>query len=157
MNEQEAKKRIDELVKLLNYHSQLYYVEDRNEITDYEYDMLQQELKGLEEQFPQFIRSDSPTQRVGGKAISIFEKVTHRVQMGSLQDVFSFEQVRSFIETVQQAVDKPQFVVEPKIDGLSVSLDHSFCCRPSPSRLTPKISSTITPPTVSIYQGALAI
>lgn len=124
MNEQDAKKRIDELVKLLNYHSQLYYVEDRNEITDYEYDMLQQELKGLEEQFPQFIRSDSPTQRVGGKAISIFEKVTHRVQMGSLQDVFSFEQVRSFIETVQQAVDKPQFVVEPKIDGLSVSLEY---------------------------------
>lgn len=124
MNEQEAKKRIDELVKLLNYHSQLYYVEDRNEITDYEYDMLQQELKGLEEQFPQFIRSDSPTQRVGGKAISIFEKVTHRLQMGSLQDVFSFEQVRSFIETVQQAVDKPQFVVEPKIDGLSVSLEY---------------------------------
>lgn len=124
MNEQEAKKRIDELVKLLNYHSQLYYVEDRNEITDYEYDMLQQELKGLEEQFPQFIRSDSPTQRVGGKAISIFEKVTHRVQMGSLQDVFSFEQVRSFIETIQQTVDKPQFVVEPKIDGLSVSLEY---------------------------------
>lgn len=124
MNEQDAKKRIDELVKLLNYHSQLYYVEDRNEITDYEYDMLQQELKGLEEQFPHFIRSDSPTQRVGGKAISIFEKVTHRVQMGSLQDVFSFEQVRSFIETVQQAVDKPQFVVEPKIDGLSVSLEY---------------------------------
>lgn len=124
MNEQDAKKRIDELVKLLNYHSQLYYVEDRNEITDYEYDMLQQELKGLEEQFPQFVRSDSPTQRVGGKAISIFEKVTHKVQMGSLQDVFSFEQVRSFIETVQQTVDKPQFVVEPKIDGLSVSLEY---------------------------------
>ena len=124
MNEQDAKKRIDELVKLLNYHSQLYYVENRNEITDYEYDMLQQELKGLEEQFPQFVRSDSPTQRVGGKAISIFEKVTHRVQMGSLQDVFSFEQVRSFVETVQQAVDKPQFVVEPKIDGLSVSLEY---------------------------------
>lgn len=124
MNEQDAKKRIDELVKLLNYHSQLYYVEDRNEITDYEYDMLQQELKGLEEQFPQFVRSDSPTQRVGGKAISIFEKVTHRVQMGSLQDVFSFEQVRSFIETVRQTVDKPQFVVEPKIDGLSVSLEY---------------------------------
>lgn len=124
MNEQDAKKRIDELVKLLNYHSQLYYVEDRNEISDYEYDMLQQELRELEEQFPQFVRSDSPTQRVGGKAISIFEKVTHRVQMGSLQDVFSFEQVRSFVETVQQAVDKPRFVVEPKIDGLSVSLEY---------------------------------
>ena len=79
MNEQEAKKRIDELVKLLNYHSQLYYVEDRNGITDLQYYLLQQELKGLVEQFPLFIRSDSPTQRVGGKAISIFEKVTHRV------------------------------------------------------------------------------
>ena len=78
-------------MKLLNYHSQLYYVEDRNEITDYEYDMLQQELKGLEEQFPQFIRSDSPTQRVGGKAISIFEKSHIVCKMGSLQDVFSFD------------------------------------------------------------------
>ena len=74
MNEQDAKKRIDELVKLLNYHSQLYYVEDRNEITDYEYDMLQQELKGLEEQFPQFIRSDSPTQRVGARRYQYLRK-----------------------------------------------------------------------------------
>lgn len=124
MNEKGAEKRIDELVNLLNYHSQLYYVEDRNEISDYEYDMLQQELRELEESFPQFIRNDSPTQRVGGKAVSIFEKVNHRVQMGSLQDVFSFEQVRSFIQTVQQTVDDPHFVVEPKIDGLSVSLEY---------------------------------
>ncbi len=124
MNEKDAEKRIDELVNLLNYHSQLYYVEDRNEISDYEYDMLQQELRELEESFPQFIRNDSPTQRVGGKAVSIFEKVNHRVQMGSLQDVFSFEQVRSFIQTVQQTVDDPHFVVEPKIDGLSVSLEY---------------------------------
>lgn len=120
----DAKKRIDELVELLNYHARLYYVEDRNEISDYEYDMLQRELKELESQFPQFVRKDSPTQRVGGAPVSIFEKVTHTVQMGSLQDVFSFDEVRSFIDTVRKTVDNPQFVVEPKIDGLSVSLEY---------------------------------
>ena len=103
MNETSAKKRIDEL---------------------YEYDMLQRELKQLEEQFPQLIRKDSPTQRVGGAPISIFEKVTHKVQMGSLQDVFSFDEVRSFVDTVRKSVDDPHFVVEPKIDGLSVSLEY---------------------------------
>lgn len=124
MNETSAKKRIDELVEVLNYHARLYYVEDRNEISDYEYDMLQRELKQLEEQFPQLIRKDSPTQRVGGAPISIFEKVTHKVQMGSLQDVFSFDEVRSFVDTVRKSVDDPHFVVEPKIDGLSVSLEY---------------------------------
>lgn len=124
MNETSAKKRIDELVEVLNYHARLYYVEDRNEISDYEYDMMQRELKQLEEQFPQFIRKDSPTQRVGGAPVSIFEKVTHKVQMGSLQDVFSFEEVRSFVDTVRRGVDDPHFVVEPKIDGLSVSLEY---------------------------------
>lgn len=119
-----AKKRIDELVDLLNYHSRLYYIEDRNEISDYEYDMLQQELKSLEEQHPQFIRFDSPTQRVGGEAVSSFEKVPHKVQMGSIQDVFSYEQVRQFVDTVKQTIDSPEFVVEPKIDGLSVSLEY---------------------------------
>ena len=119
-----AKKRIDELVDLLNYHSRLYYIEDRNEISDYEYDMLQQELKSLEEQHPQFIRSDSPTQRVGGEAVSSFDKVPHKVQMGSIQDVFSYEQVRQFVDTVKQTIDSPEFVVEPKIDGLSVSLEY---------------------------------
>ena len=119
-----AKKRIDELVDLLNYHSRLYYIEDRNEISDYEYDMLQQELKSLEEQYPQFVRSDSPTQRVGGEAVSAFEKVTHKVQMGSIQDVFSFEQVHQFVDTVKQTIENPEFVVEPKIDGLSVSLEY---------------------------------
>ena len=119
-----AKKRIDELVEILNYHAHLYYVEDRNEISDYEYDMLQRELKQLETQFPDLIRKDSPTQRVGGAPVSIFEKVTHKVQMGSLQDVFSFEEVRSFVDTVRKTVDDPHFVVEPKIDGLSVSLEY---------------------------------
>ena len=124
MNETSARKRIDELVEVLNYHARLYYVEDRNEISDYEYDMLQRELKQLEEQFPQLIRKDSPTQRVGGAPVSIFEKVTHKVQMGSLQDVFSFDEVRSFVDTVRKSVDDPHFVVEPKIDGLSVSLEY---------------------------------
>ncbi|MBR1863489.1 MAG: NAD-dependent DNA ligase LigA [Ruminococcus sp.] len=124
MNENEAKKRIDELVELLGYHARLYYVEDRNEISDYEYDMLQLELRKLEEQYPSLIRPDSPTQRVGGEPVSGFEKVEHKVQMGSLQDVFSFEEVRKFVDTVKQTVTSPVFTVEPKIDGLSVSLEY---------------------------------
>jgi len=119
-----AKKRIDELVTTLNYHAHLYYVEDRNEISDYDYDMMQNELKKLEAQYPEFIRPDSPTQRVGGEAVSGFEKVQHKVQMGSLQDVFSFEEVREFVDRVRETVDDPKFVVEPKIDGLSVSLEY---------------------------------
>lgn len=119
-----AKKRIDELVKTLNYHARLYFVEDRNEISDYDYDMMQNELKKLEAQYPEFIRPDSPTQRVGGEAVSGFEKVQHKVQMGSLKDVFSFEDVREFVDRMRKTVDDPKFVVEPKIDGLSVSLEY---------------------------------
>lgn len=119
-----VKNRIDELVELLNYHSRLYYVENRNEISDYDYDMLQNELKKLEVENPEYVRKDSPTQRVGGEAVSGFEKVNHRVQMGSIQDVFSFDEVRQFVNTVKQSVDNPKFVVEPKIDGLSVSLEY---------------------------------
>ena len=94
---QQAKKKIDELVEKLNYHSKKYYVEDNPEISDYEYDMMQNELKKLEADYPEFVRPDSPTQRVGGEAVSGFEKVTHTVQMGSLSDVFSFSQVEDFI------------------------------------------------------------
>lgn len=124
MDTKSAKARIDQLVDILNYHARLYYVEDRNEISDYEYDMLQNELKKLEAEYPQFVRKDSPTQRVGGEALSVFEKVEHVVQMGSIQDVFSFPEVEQFINTVRQSVDNPRFVVEPKIDGLSVSLEY---------------------------------
>lgn len=120
----DAKKRIDELVEQLNYHSRLYYVENRNEISDYDYDMLQNELKELEKNYPQFLRPDSPTQRVGGEAVSQFEKVEHIVQMGSIQDVFSFEEVRRFVDTVRETIPAPAFVAEPKIDGLSVSLEY---------------------------------
>lgn len=122
--DKDIKSRIDELVDLLNYHSRLYYVENRNEISDYEYDALQNELKKLESEYPQYLRADSPTQRVGGEAVSQFEKVAHSVQMGSIQDVFSFDEVRRFIDTVCKTVENPKFVVEPKIDGLSVSLEY---------------------------------
>ncbi|MGN0595479.1 MAG: NAD-dependent DNA ligase LigA [Hominimerdicola sp.] len=123
-DETSAKDRIDELVETLNYHARLYYDEDRNEILDYDYDMMEKKLMELETQFPQFIRKDSPTQRVGGKVSDGFKEVEHKVQMGSLQDVFSFEEVRNFIDTVRKTVDNPKFVVEPKIDGLSVSLEY---------------------------------
>lgn len=124
MEKTEAQKRIAELVEQLNYHSRLYYVENRNEISDYEFDKLMQELKALEGEYPQLIREDSPTQWVGGEAVSNFEKVTHTVQMGSIQDVFSYDEVRDFVDTVRKTIDDPSFVVEPKIDGLSVSLEY---------------------------------
>ncbi len=124
MNFDDAKKRVSELTDIINYHSRLYYVENNPELEDYEFDRLMQELKKLEEEFPSLISPNSPTQRVGGEVGNQFEKVTHTVQMGSLQDVFSFEQVKEFVERVSQTVSSPEFVVEPKIDGLSVSLEY---------------------------------
>lgn len=124
MDINEAREKINKLVETLNYHSRKYYVEDNPEIDDYDYDMMQQELKALEEQFPDLVRADSPTQRVGGEPVSIFEKVEHRVQMASLQDVFSFEQVESFINKTKTVNPNTEFCVEPKIDGLSVSLEY---------------------------------
>ncbi len=124
MNSENAKTRIDELVDKLNYHSYKYYVLDNPEISDYDYDMLQNELKQLENEYPQFVRQDSPTQRVGGEAVSSFEKVAHKVQMGSISDVFSLSQVSDFVNKINESVSNPEFVVEPKIDGLSVSLEY---------------------------------
>ena len=124
MDINEAREKVNILVETLNYHSRKYYVEDNPEIDDYDYDMMQQELKSLEEQFPDLVRPDSPTQRVGGEPISIFEKVEHRVQMASLQDVFSFEQVESFINKTKDEYPDAEFCVEPKIDGLSVSIEY---------------------------------
>lgn len=122
MQAEEAAQRIEALIRQIETLADAYYNRDNPLAEDYEYDMLMQELKGLEEAFPQLLRPDSPTQRVGGKASGRFEKVTHSVQMGSLQDVFSYEQVRQFLTRVQESVSQPQFTVEPKIDGLSVSL-----------------------------------
>ncbi len=124
MNISDAQKRIEELSALLDKYSYQYYVLDNPEISDYEFDMLMQELKSLEEQFPELILPTSPTQRVGGMALNKFEKVSHAVQMASLQDVFSFEQVESFVQKCREELGSVEFSVEPKIDGLSVSLEY---------------------------------
>ena len=122
MASQEIVKRVKELRKSLTYHSQRYYVYDLPEISDYEYDMMFDELKKLEEQYPELYDEASPTQRVGGKALDKFEKVTHSVKMDSLSDVFSFEEAEDFCKKMSEALEAPTYSVEPKIDGLSVSL-----------------------------------
>lgn len=125
MNKQEAEKRIPELSEILEKYGYEYYVLDNPTVSDYEYDMLMQELKKLESDYPELVSPSSPTQRVGGTALNTFEKVTHTVQMGSLQDVFSFEQVREFVNKCKENLKNPVFTVEPKIDGLSVSLEYT--------------------------------
>ena len=122
MASNEIKKRVDELRASLTYHSQRYYVDDSPEISDYEYDMMFAELKGLEEQYPELYDSASPTQRVGGRALDKFEKVTHSVKMDSLSDVFSFEETADFCKKMSDELKETAYSVEPKIDGLSVSL-----------------------------------
>lgn len=116
--------RAQELRELLNYHSKRYYEMDEPEIEDYEYDMLLRELKEIEEKHPELITPDSPTHRIGGKADGQFEPVEHIVPMESLQDAFSFEELEAFDNRVRSVVDAPTYVVEPKIDGLSVSLEY---------------------------------
>lgn len=117
-------KEILELRDTIRYHSNRYYNDDAPEIEDYEYDMLMRRLKHLEEEHPEYDTPDSPTKRVGGKADNSFESVVHTVRMESLQDAFSKEELRDFSSRVTDSVDNPQFVVEPKIDGLSVSLEY---------------------------------
>ena len=125
MEKNEAKQRAVELRELLDKYSYQYYQLDAPEVSDYEFDMLMQELKGIEEEYPELITADSPTQRVGGEASGKFEKVEHTVQMGSLQDVFSLEAVEAFINRCREELVSPEFSVEPKIDGLSVSLEYT--------------------------------
>ena len=120
MNELENK--IKKLRERLLYHAKRYYVDDDPEISDYEYDRMYAELKSLEEEHPEFFDPASPTQRVGGAALDKFEKVIHTVQMNSLADVFSFEELEEFLDRVSETIDAPLYSVEPKIDGLSVSL-----------------------------------
>ena len=119
---EKIKERVEKLRRDLSYHAQRYYVYDSPEISDYEYDMMYAELKRLEEQEPSLYDPNSPTQRVGGKALDKFEKVTHNVRMDSLADVFSFVETEDFCSKMSEAVDSPAYSVEPKIDGLSVSL-----------------------------------
>ena len=123
MNKKQAEKRIKELRAIIEYHAKKYYDEDSPEISDFEYDMLMNELKNLEKEFPEFVTKDSLTQKVGGTVKEGFEKVEHEVPLQSLQDVFSFEELKDFDNRVRKQVN-PKYVVETKIDGLSVALEY---------------------------------
>ncbi|MCR4797317.1 MAG: NAD-dependent DNA ligase LigA [Lachnospiraceae bacterium] len=123
MNKEEAKEEIKKLRETLEYHSNLYYNEDAPQITDYEYDMMMRRLRELESLYPEFTDAASPTQHVGGKAKrQAGVLVKHNVPMLSLQDVFSKEEVDAFVHEMEEKLDHPEFVVEYKIDGLSMSL-----------------------------------
>lgn len=124
MDFEEAKSKASKLRETLDYHSERYYNQDAPEISDYEYDMLLRSLEELEEQFPELVTPDSPTQRVGGKAAEKFAPVTHAVPMESLHDAFSDEEMRDFDRRVRGVVERPVYVVEPKFDGLSVSAEY---------------------------------
>ncbi len=114
--------RAKELRRLLEYHAKLYYVYDTPEISDYEYDRLYYELVHIEEEHPELDDPASPTHRVGGKALDKFEKVAHTARMDSLSDVFSYDELSDFVRRVHEILPDAAFSVEPKIDGLSVSL-----------------------------------
>lgn len=120
----EIEKKIEELRKTLRYHSDRYYNDDAPEIEDYEYYMMMRELKELEEKYPEYDAPDSPTKKVGGVADNSFESVAHSVRMESLQDAFSKDELREFSNRVEDTVSDVNYVVEPKIDGLSVSLEY---------------------------------
>ncbi|NSW91989.1 MAG: NAD-dependent DNA ligase LigA [Firmicutes bacterium] len=125
LNSEYVEKRIKELRDIINYHNYKYYVEDNPEISDYEYDAMYRELVELESIRPDLITPDSPTQRVGGQPLESFEKVIHTVPMLSLNDVFNEGELFSFDERVREAVgNNVEYVVEKKIDGISVSLEY---------------------------------
>lgn len=118
------KDRIEELTRLLTQANYRYYVLDDPDMPDFEYDRLLRELEDLEKAYPELAEADSPTKRVGGEALSQFEKVVHPVPLMSLQDVFSMEELDSFLNRVLESEGSSQFSVEPKIDGLSVALEY---------------------------------
>ena len=120
----QVKERIEQLREQLNYYAARYYNDDNPEISDFEYDRLMRELEGLEEAFPQFITADSPTRKVGGTAAKLFSPVVHTVPMESLRDAFSFEELYDFDKKIRERIAQPIYSVEPKIDGLSVSLEY---------------------------------
>ena len=120
----EVKERMDYLCETLTEANYKYYVLDNPTMLDFEYDHLLRELEDLEKENPQLARMDSPTKRVGGQAISQFQKVTHPVPLMSLQDVFSMEELFDFVDKVKETDPKVSFSIEPKIDGLSVALEY---------------------------------
>lgn len=127
MEFEQAKNRVEELVPLLKYYTQKYF-DDEQVVSDYEYDMLMRELKEIEAQYPELIREDSPTQRVGASIKKGFEKVTHEIPLQSLQDVFTLEEVREFDKRMKKIAEENhtelEYVVETKIDGLSAALEY---------------------------------
>ena len=121
----DVQKEIIALRRELEYHNRLYYVEDAPVISDYEYDMMMQKLKKLEAEHPELITPDSPTQRVGGEALKEFSQVRHEVPLESLADVFSFDELYSFGQRMDSSIEeRHRYCVEPKIDGLSMSLEY---------------------------------
>lgn len=120
----EMRKRAEELRDIINYHNKKYYENDEPEIEDFEYDRLLHELIAIEEKFPETVTADSPTHRVGGKADTQFTPVEHIVPMESLQDGFGEDDVLAFDQRVRAVIDNPTYIVEPKIDGLSVALEY---------------------------------
>lgn len=123
MEFKQAKKRAAQLTKEIRHHNELYYNQDSPEISDFEYDALTRELKAIEKEYPELITPDSPTQKVGGTALKLFDPVVHAIKMESLQDVFSIDELREFGGKIN--TKETVFSVEPKIDGLSVSLEYS--------------------------------
>ena len=128
MDKKQAEKRIKELRKTVEYHAKKYYDEDKPEITDYEYDMMMNELKSLEKQFPELIDKESLTQKVGGHVKEGFKQVEHEVPLQSLQDVFSYDELRDFDDRVKKQLHDGganlKYVVETKIDGLSMAIEY---------------------------------
>ena len=124
MELEQARKRAEELRVIIEKNNRLYYDQDAPELEDFEYDALNRELKQIEAEYPELVTASSPTQHVGGTASSKFSKVTHAVKMESLQDAFSFDELREFDTRVREAGIRPEYVVEAKIDGLSVSLEY---------------------------------
>ena len=123
VNINDDKKKVEELRKKINYYSHLYYDLDNSPISDYEFDMMMNELKALEKKHPELQTFDSPTQKIGGKAQSDFSKVIHEVPLQSLQDVFTFEDLYDFDEKIKQSGDTA-YCVETKIDGLSCAIKY---------------------------------
>lgn len=124
MDFEKAQKRVEELTVILNECIEKYYVGNESDVSDYDYDMMMRELSSIEEEVPSLLTPDSPTHRVGGRSENTFEKVTHTVPMESLQDAFSFDELYDFERRVKSVFPEALFTVEPKIDGLSCSLEY---------------------------------
>ncbi len=124
LNKEEIEKLIENTTKTIIHHNNLYYNENNPEISDYEYDMLLRKLMDLEKKFPEFKNKNSPTTKIGEKASSSFNKVKHKVYMGSLQNAYSFDELIKFEQRLKEKINDISYVVEPKIDGLSVSLEY---------------------------------